>query len=105
MNLAEFLHANTYLRKLKVTLIVIGWAWSNMGVSFAASQEWMNELSWIFTCWYMVSGKLKVTWGMHMIKYGCDLLGPGTLKSALSQLKNKSMNWVNFLHAGSDGII
>ena len=24
MNLAEFLHANTYLRKLKVTLIVIG---------------------------------------------------------------------------------
>ena len=37
----------------------------------------------------MVSGKLKVTLGMHMVKYGCDLLGPGTLKSALSQLKNK----------------
>ena len=34
INLAEFLHANTYLRKLKVTLIVIGLAWSNMGVSF-----------------------------------------------------------------------
>ena len=34
MNLAEFLHANTYLRKLKVTSIVIGWAWSNIGVSF-----------------------------------------------------------------------
>ena len=33
MNLAEFLHANTYLRKLKVTLIIIGWAWWNMGVS------------------------------------------------------------------------
>ena len=29
MNLAECLHANTYLRKVKVTLIVIGWAWSN----------------------------------------------------------------------------
>ena len=55
----------------------------------------------------MVSGKLKVTFtlGMHMVKYGCDLLGPGTLKSALSQLRNKLMNWADFLHAGSDGII
>ena len=34
INLTEFLHANTYLRKLKVTLIVIVWALSNMGVSF-----------------------------------------------------------------------
>ena len=34
INQAEFLDANTYLRKLKVTLIVIGLAWSNMGVSF-----------------------------------------------------------------------
>ena len=53
----------------------------------------------------MVSGKLKVTLGVHMVKYGCDVLGPGNLKSALSQLKNKSMNWADFLHAGSDGII
>ena len=52
----------------------------------------MNELSSFFVCLYMVSGKLKVTLGMHMVKYGSDLLGPGTLKSALSQLKNKSMN-------------
>ena len=35
-----------------------------------------------------MSGKLKVTIGMYMFKYGCDLLGPGTLKSALSQEKN-----------------
>ena len=34
MNLADFLHANTYLRKVKVMLIVNGWAWSNMDVSF-----------------------------------------------------------------------
>ena len=53
----------------------------------------------------MVLGKLKFTLGMHMVKYGCDLLDPGTLKSALSQPKNKSMNWAHFLHAGSDGII
>ena len=34
MNLADFLHAKIYSGKLKVTLIVIGWAWSNMGVAF-----------------------------------------------------------------------
>ena len=34
MNLADFMHANIYSSKLKVTLIVIGWTWSNMGVSF-----------------------------------------------------------------------
>ena len=29
-----------------------------------------------------------------------------TLKSVgISQLKNKSMNWADFLHAGSEGII
>ena len=33
-NLADFLHAHTYLGQLKVTLIVIRWAWSNMGVAF-----------------------------------------------------------------------
>ena len=114
MNLAEFLHANTYLRKLQVTLIVIGLAWSIMGVSFQVtglynllyvSQEWMNELSWFFACSCMVSGKLKLTLGMQMAKYDCDLLDPGPLKSALSQLKNQSMNWADFLHGGSDGII
>ena len=69
------------------------------------SQEWMNELSWFFACSYMVSGKQKVTFGMYMVKYGCDFLGPGTLKSALSQIKNKSMNWADFLHAWSVEII
>ena len=68
----------------------------------AVSQEWMNELSWFFACLYMVSGKLKVTLGIHMVKNGCDLLSPGTLKFASSQLKNKSMNWADFLHAGND---
>ena len=53
----------------------------------------------------MASGKLKATLGMHMVRYACDLLVPGTQKSALSQLKNKLMNWADFLHAGSDGII
>ena len=47
--------------------------------------EWVNELSWFFACSYMVSGKLKVTLGMHMVKYDCELLGPETLKSAMPQ--------------------
>ena len=34
-----------------------------------------------------------------MVKYGCALLG---LKSAIPQLKNKSMKWADFLHAGCD---
>ena len=65
----------------------------------------MNELSWFFACSCMASGKLKATLGMHMVRYACGLLVPGTQKSALSQLKNKLMNWADFLHAGSDGII
>ena len=44
---------------------------------------WMNWADFLHA--HMVSGKLKVTSGMHMVKYVCDLLGPGTLKSALSQ--------------------
>ena len=31
-----------------------------------------------------MSGKLKVTMVMHMVKYGCNLSGPGTLKSVLA---------------------
>ena len=31
MNLADFLHADTNFGKLKVTLIIIGWAWSKIG--------------------------------------------------------------------------
>ena len=68
----------------------------------------MNEFSWFFPCWYMASGKLKVPLGLHMATYGSDLLGPETLKSALSQIENKLMNWAywtDFSHDGSDGII
>ena len=31
---------------------------------------------------------------MHMVKYDCELLGSGNLL----YLKNKLMNWANFLH-------
>ena len=54
--------------------------------------EWMNIHSWIFILsWiqielifcmliHSVRKKLIVALGIHMVKYGCDLLGPGTLK-------------------------
>ena len=32
--LAEFFHTSRYLRKLKVNLMVVGWTWPNLGVSF-----------------------------------------------------------------------
>ena len=34
----------------------------------------------------MVSRKLKVTLGMHMVKCGCDLLGSEALKSSVSRI-------------------
>ena len=41
--------------------------------------EWTDEyINLIFSWSYMGIY-------MHMVKYGCDFLGPGTLKSALSE--------------------
>ena len=92
MNLAHFLHVNTYSGKLKVTVIVIGWAWSNTRAAFLVmglynllylKDEWRN---WADFCMFIHGIRKKgKTLRMHMVKYGFDLLGPGTLKSALSQ--------------------
>ena len=59
--------------------------------------ERMNQVSWHFARSYTVSGKVKVTLGISMVKYGFDLLGPAALN--LLSLKNKLMNWAYFLHA------
>ena len=91
MDELSFLCTDANSGKLRINLIIFGWLWSKMG--------------WFFACSYMVSAKLKVTLVIHMVKYGCGLLGPRTLKSTLSQLKDKSMNWAAFLHAESDAII
>ena len=45
MNLADFLDANTYSGKPKVNLIVIGWAWSNMGVAFKVVGTLLSAVS------------------------------------------------------------
>ena len=97
MNLAECLHANTYLRKVKVTLIVIGWAWSNRVCPFRSRDSIiccisrMNEwIELIFCKLIHCVRKVKSYFDMHMVKYGCSLLGPEILKSAFSQIKK---NW------------
>ena len=81
MNWADFLHADANSGKLRITY-----------------KKYINYK-------YIVSGMLKATLGMCMVKYDCGLLGPETLKSALSQLKIKLMNSADFLHAGSEVII
>ena len=78
MKQSTFLHVDT--RNYELIEKHWGWLWP-----LWSQGEWMNELSWFFACSHMVSGKVKVTLGMHIIKYGCNLLGPGTLKSASSQ--------------------
>ena len=45
--------------------------------------RWINELSWFYAYSYMVSEKLKVILGVHMVKYDFGHLGPGTLKSVM----------------------
>ena len=81
VNWADFLHADANSGKLRITY-----------------KKYINYK-------YIVSGMLKATLGMCMVKYDCGLLGPETLKSALSQLKIKLMNSADFLHAGSEVII
>ena len=53
-------------------------------MDFAVSQEWMTELSWFF-CMLISVKKVKSSRYMHRVKYGCDVLGPGIIKSASSQ--------------------
>ena len=92
MDEAQFLHANTYSGKLKVTFIeLLGqhdqiWVWPFGSWDYViCCISRMNELSYFFVCSFIVSEKLKVTLGMHTVKYGCDLSGPETLKICLSQ--------------------
>ena len=67
----------------------------------------MNKSNWIFPCLYIFK-KAKSYFNSYwvgMVKYGCVFSGHMTLKSAVPEPKNKSMNWADFVHIGSDGII
>ena len=68
--------------------------------------EWINLAEFLHANIYIFK-KAKSYFNSYwvgMVKYGCVLLGHRILKSAIPQLKNKLMNWADFLHAGSDGI-
>ena len=42
MNWADFLHADTNLWKLKVTLMITGWVWSKMGKTLKI--VWLSQM-------------------------------------------------------------
>ena len=111
MNLVKFLHANTYLRKLKVTLIVIGWVWSNMVCSFRSKDSLiscisrMNEWIVLIFC-ILVHGVRKASYfGYAHGQIWLRRLRSWDSKICLSQLKSKAMNWADFLNVGRNGII
>ena len=84
------------------------------------SLEQSNEIVYYFACWYqklrvtLIVIELKVTFNpitksyfnsdwAGMVRYGYVPLGHRIQKSAITQLKYKSMNIADFLHAGCDG--
>ena len=80
------------------------WAWpfSHWILNSAVSQEWVDELSWFFACWYKfrkAKNYFNNFW-VVVVKNGCGLLGHGTLKSA--DLKKELMNWADFLHVNTN---
>ena len=112
MNWANSLQADTNSERLKMPWIIIGWVWSKMCVGYlgngilksALSQEWIDELSWFFACWYKFR-KPKSYFNVHfvgMTKYGHGLLGHGTLKFVVFQWIIDALSW--FFVCGSDVI-
>ena len=73
------------------------------------TQEWIDEMSWFFACWYNFK-KAKSYFNSYwvgIIKNGWGLIDHGTLKSGIF-LKwfdelSRLIEW--FLHADSDGIV
>ena len=75
----------------------------------AVSQEWMDELGWVFVCWYKFM-KAKSYFNNYRVvvdKNGQGLKGCGTLKWGISYKwfdeLSRLIEW--FLLADSDGIL
>ena len=61
--------------------------WDGCVQKLQSQGEWMDEWMELIFC-MLIHGVRKAknyTLGVQMAKYGCDLLGPGTLKAAMSQ--------------------
>ena len=70
----------------------------------ALSQEWTDEISWFFACWYKFR-KVSSYFGDYLVgivKNGWGLIDHGTLKSRVYLL---SRLIERFLHVHSDGIL
>ena len=50
------MHGDANSVNLKITLIIFGSSGSEMGMGL---NEWMNEFSWFFTCFYILR-KVKI---------------------------------------------
>ena len=76
----------------------------------AVSQEWINEMSQFFACWYKFrKAKSYVNnYWVGNVKKGPGLIDLGTLKLGVSHKwfdeLSRSIEWF-WLHADSDGII
>ena len=72
-----------WYRKLRVDRKILGWLWTEVFATTLVTR-WMDEWTELIFC-MLIYGVKKSVLGMYMVKYGCDLLGPNTLKSAISQ--------------------
>ena len=75
----------------------------------AVSQEWIDEISWFFACWYKfrkAESSFDNYW-VGIVKDGWNLIDRGALKSGVSHKWFDELSrliW-HFLHVDSDGII
>ena len=134
-----FLHVDTDSWKLKVDQEVLQWAWSKMGVTIWSqdskigfisrrnyvnklifgvlvkiqkthrSQEWIDEISWFFACWYKfrkVDSYFDYYW-VGIVRNGWSLIDHRTLNSDVSHKWFDELNRLieRFLHVHSAGII
>ena len=80
MNWDDFLHDDTNSGKLRITLIVF-WVVVVKNGHGTLISEWMDESSWFFACSYIFN-KAKSYFNSYwvgMVKFGCALLGHGTV--------------------------
>ena len=75
----------------------------------AVSQEWIDEMSWIFPCWYkFINAKSYFdNYWVGIVKNRWGIIGHGSLKSGVSHKRLDELSRLieQFLHVDSSGII
>ena len=79
------------------------------GQESVVSQEWIDEMSWRFACWYKFRKAKSYfdNYWVSVVKNGWDLKDHWTLKLVVSHklFDELSRFIVQYLHVDSDGII